>query len=110
MDSSQPLFSPPSSLSMGEALLLLAYFGIHNLLDLHPELLEFINPITLLEMNPLNMVERSYLLHQSVNIGLLDTGGFSQCSDFQSNDAPYTGVALADLYWLKVTSLIYYYG
>jgi hypothetical protein len=82
MDSSKPDFTPPPSFSMAEALLVLAYISISHLLDLHPECLEFINPLILLEMNRLNLIESSPLLHQSINIGFTDTGGFSPCSTF----------------------------
>jgi hypothetical protein len=64
--------TPPSSLSLIEAVLLLAYFSIRTLLQ-QPGHIRFVNPVSLLEMSRLDLLIRSREFVQAVNVGFLDT-------------------------------------
>jgi hypothetical protein len=79
MDSREPTISPPSSASISESLLLLAYLGISALLKLSPDNHQVINPIILLEMARLGLLEQTDNLLLIITTGLRDTGGFASC-------------------------------
>jgi hypothetical protein len=79
MDPRRPTILPPASLSVSEAVLLLAYLSIRTVLQLQPENYQFVNPVVLLEMSRLSLLIRSKELLQVVNVGLMETGGFNAC-------------------------------
>jgi hypothetical protein len=88
MDPRPPTILPPVSLPLVEAVLLLAYLSVQNLLQMQPDQLQFVNPVILLELTRIGLLVRSPELLQAVHAGFMDTGGFAACPELEENILP----------------------